>query len=165
MRRGWGRTAAALVAALAATAGFAAAAGPAAAQIRLRPDRSEFYFHGNLGPGAPSVTQLGITLEVWDWNAAGTDRTTRVISVSLPAGACVVRGDSCFYNSRSGSIRHFKMNTRSGKIWMQSFGDVSGAVNPKMTVDAHIGAETFEVTAVFHRVGTGWLLPDNDPQW
>ena len=150
---------------LAALVMLVAGAGPAAAQIRLRPDRSEFYFHGNLGPGAPSVTQLGITLEVWDWNAAGTERTTRVIAVSLPAGACVARGATCSYNSRNGSIRHFKMDTRSGKIWMQSFGDVNAAVNPKMTVYAHIGNETFEVTAVFHRVGTGWLLPDNDPQW
>jgi hypothetical protein len=152
----------------------AVGAGAADAQIRLRPDRNEFYFHGALGPYAgPNVSKYGATVEAWAWNDEGTAETTRIAAVTLPAGACVDRGTSCRFldrtalTNRSGLFR-FKMNYSKGKIWMRSFVDVTGATK-KMTIYVRVHTQPYDtvyaVSAVFRLTKKGWLLPDNDPQW
>jgi hypothetical protein len=154
----------------------AVAAGPALeaqAQIRLNNERQEFSFHGRLGPypGKAAVTQ-GVVIEAWAWSADGSVQTERIISVGIPAGACVDRGASCRFIDRNAllakqGVYKLRMKFSTGKIWMKSYGDVSKAT-PKMTVYVTFPGptpSTYSITANFRDTKKGWLLPDNDPQW
>src|SRR5262249_22050356 len=138
------------------------------AQIRVSAARHEFRFHGALGPGpGNTVSTDGVTVKLS--NEAG-----EIISVSLPAGACVDRGKSGVYRDKgadatTGGIGRFRMTYGNGKIWMVSYGDVSAATTAHMQVDVIINTQPYpkdyRVDADFTLTKKGWLLPDNDPQW
>jgi hypothetical protein len=144
-----------------------AMANAASAQIRVSPARHEFRFHGALGPGpGHTVSQFGATVTLA--NAAGA-----ILSVTLPAGACVDHGTGCLYeNSQAtaatGGIARFRMKFSTGKIWMVSYGDLTAAGTARMSVNVVIPSTPFQdysITANFTPTKKGWLLPDNDPQW
>ncbi|MCC6847109.1 MAG: hypothetical protein IT294_01310 [Deltaproteobacteria bacterium] len=136
----------------------------AEAEIAIRPASplGSFYFHGKYSrqPFDPST---GFGLQVWNCaNGAMptlmTDTTPlvacgaapdggwiladRVHEVALPAGACVDHGCSCYYRDRSarssGGIRSLRIQyARRGhanRVWLESFGDLSGARQANMFV-------------------------------
>jgi hypothetical protein len=144
-----------------------AMANAASAQIRVSPARHEFRFHGALGAGpGHTVSQFGATVTLA--NEAGT-----ILSLTLPAGACVDRGTSCLYRdpqatATTGGIAKFRMQFSTGKIWMVSYGDLSAATTARMNVTVMIPSTPFQaysITANFTLTKKGWLLPDKEPQW
>ena len=161
----------------------------AEAEITMRPASplGSFYFHGKYSrqPFDPA-TSFGV--QVWNCANGGmptliADTTPFVAcgyesgsgwiladlayDVALPAGACIDHGRSCYYRDASapsrGGIRFLRVQyARRGhanRVWLESFGDLSAALQAKMlvmiTIDA-IPRATLQDTFAPLRNG-GWF--------
>jgi hypothetical protein len=135
------------------------------ARIRLTflDGNDSFSFHAQENDATFRSTTESLRFEIW--NAAGL-----IYAVDVPIGTCVgaSTAPSCTYRNREAKkarsglayvkIR-YQTESHANKIWLQSYGDLSSATDPVMSIKLYQNGALYDqlVDEVFTATRTGWI--------